>query len=139
MINLQDKSYSPTLEEVAEYVGNPTFMRFCTEIKEKYSCSEKIEYSRCSMEPGWNVKFKKAGRALCTLYPKENFFTVMVVTGVREKETVEAMLPEFTSELQEIYMRTEEGNGQRWLMIDLEDQDGLYRDVFRLIAVRMEK
>lgn len=29
-----------------------------------------------------------------------------------------------------------EGNGQRWLMIDLEDKDTLYNDIFRLIEIR---
>lgn len=27
-------------------------------------------------------------------------------------------------------------NGQRWLMIDLEDEDDLYKDVLRLIRIR---
>ena len=40
--------------------------------------------SACSWEQGWNVKFKKAGKTLCTLYPRELFFTVMVVVGKRE-------------------------------------------------------
>ena len=34
MIDLQDKSYCPTLEEIGEYVGNPVFMQFCVEVKE---------------------------------------------------------------------------------------------------------
>ena len=38
--------------------------------------------------------------------------------------------------LQDIYARNREGNGQRWLMIDIEDKDGLYQDVFRLIKIR---
>lgn len=55
----RDKSYCPTLSEAAQYVKNPVFMQFCVEIKEKYKCSEKIEYSSCSLERGWNIKFKK--------------------------------------------------------------------------------
>ena len=38
--------------------------------------------------------------------------------------------------LQDIYARNREGNGQRWLMIDLEDKDDRYRDVLRLIEIR---
>nr|WP_303790009.1 hypothetical protein [Anaerotruncus colihominis] len=38
--------------------------------------------------------------------------------------------------MQEIYSRTKEGNGQKWLMIDLEDRGDLYDDVFRLIEIR---
>ncbi len=136
MIDLQDKNHCPTLAELAEYVRNPVFIRFCSGIKEKYKCSEKIEFSCCSMERGWNVKFKKSGRTLCTLYPRESYFTAMVVIGNKEKESVEAILPECTVRLREIYAQTKEGNGQRWLMVDLEDEDDLYRDVLRLVDIR---
>ena len=57
------------------------------------------------------------------MYPKEGYFTVLVVVGQKEKEAVEAILPECTTELREIYKQTEMGNGQRWLMIDLEDRE----------------
>lgn len=135
MIDLQDKRTCPTLGEIGDYVRNPVFMRFCSKIMGTYQCSEKIEYSACSMEKGWNVKFKKAGRALCTIYPRENYFTVMVVVGAKEKTAVEEMLPQCSSALQRIYHQTQEGNGQRWLMIDLEDEDELYRDTLRLIQI----
>ena len=60
----------------------------------------------------------------------------MIVVGVKQKTQVEAILPECTVELQKIYKQTQEGNGQRWLMIDLEDKDGLYNDLLRLIQIR---
>ena len=85
-------------------------------MKAQYKCSGKIEYSACSWEKGWNIKFRKAGRTLCTIYPKEGYFRVMVVIGTKEKEAVQAELADYTAELREIY--------------------GLYRDVLRLIEIR---
>lgn len=136
MIDLQDKTICPTLEEIGEAVRNPVFMEFCAEIKWTYQCVEKIEFSRCSLEPGWNVKFRKAGKTLCTIYPKEGYFTVMVVVGQKERAAVEAALPECTVELRGLYRQTKEGNGQRWLMIGLEDRGELYRDCLRLVEIR---
>lgn len=136
MISIMDRSYCPTLAEIAAYVRNPLFETFCNTISETYQCKEKIAYSSCSMKPGWNIKYKKAGKSLCTIYPGESCFTVLVVVGRKEKEAVEAVLPECTDELQAVYRQTPEGNGQRWLMTDLEDPDGLYEDVLRLIAIR---
>lgn len=133
---MQDRGRCPTIEEMGAYVGNPVFLQFCTEMKLKYSCAEKIEFSACSWERGWNVKFKKSGKTLCTLYPKEGYFKAMVVIGQKEKGPAEAILPGCSPELQGIYAQTQEGNGQKWLMIDLEDQGDLYRDVFRLVEVR---
>ena len=82
-----------------EYVHNPVFARFCSDMKSKYHCSEKIEFSSCSWQFGWNIKFKKSGKTLCTIYPKENYFTVLVVVGMKQKESVEAILEELTPEL----------------------------------------
>lgn len=60
----------------------------------------------------------------------------MIVVGTKEKAFVEAILPECTTELVDIYHQTKEGNGHRWLMIDLEDKGDLYNDVLRLIQIR---
>lgn len=136
MIHLQDKNTCPTLEEIDEYVRNPVFTQFCSEIKETYNCNEKIEYSSCSLEKGWNIKFKKGGKSLCTIYPRENYFTVLIVVGAKQKALVEEILPDCAPELQNIYRQTQEGNGQRWLMIDIEDKEPLYYDLLRLIQIR---
>ncbi len=139
MIDLQNRDYQPTLNEMGEYVRNPVFREFCGEIMGTYRCAEKIEYSSCSMERGWNVKFKKSGKSLCTIYPREQYFTVLLVVSRKEKEAVETIMPECCAALRDIYDRTREGNGQRWLMVDLEDRDELYRDVLRGIAIRASK
>ena len=60
----------------------------------------------------------------------------MVVIGKKEKERTEQLLPQCTAILQDIYAQTKEGNGQRWLMIDPEDDEELFDDLFRLIAIR---
>lgn len=136
MIDRLDQNHCPSLLEIGEYVGGPLFSQFCEEVMGRYQCAERIEFSACSMEKGWNVKFKKSGKALCTVYPREGYFTAMVVVGRKEKEPVEAILPNCDSRLRELYAQTREGNGQRWLMIDLEDRDEVYRDVLRLIEIR---
>ena len=59
MIDMQNQEEIPILEDFEAYIRNPVFMQFCSEIKKKYRCNEKIEFSRCSWERGWNVKFKK--------------------------------------------------------------------------------
>lgn len=136
MINPQDRTYCPTLEEIGEYIHNPLFQQFCLKVKTDFGAREKIEFSSCSMEPGWNIKFKKSGKTLCTIYPRESYFTVLLVVGKKEKDAVEALLPDCTDELQNIYHQTREGNGQRWLMINLEDAEALYNDLLCLIQIR---
>ncbi len=136
MINIQNKGYHPTLLEISECIHNPVFSQFCNDIKDQYKCNEKIEFSSCTWEFGWNVKFRKSGKSLCTIYPREGYFTVLAVIGQKEKEAVENILNECTSKLRDIYHQTKTGNGQKWLMIDLEDKGKMYLDVLRLIEIR---
>ena len=71
MIDLQDKGVCPAIEEIGEYVGNPVFMDFCTEIKNVYNCKEKIEYSSCSWERAGTSNLKRPGKH-CVPYIQGN-------------------------------------------------------------------
>ena len=136
MIDIQNKEYCPTVEEIGQYINNSLFARFCEDVQMKYHCAIKVEFSSCTWELGWNVKFRISGKNLCTVYPREGYFTVLVVIGQKEQEAVEVVLQEATTELRDIYEQTKTGNGQKWLMIDLEDDGEMYSDVFRLIDIR---
>ncbi len=61
---------------------------------------------------------------------------MLVVVGQKEKSAVESILHECTPELREIYRQTEAGNGQKWLMIDVENRKNIYADIFRLLDIR---
>ena len=139
MIDIQESHIMPSLDEISEYISNELFDQFVQILKERYKVKEKIEFSKCSMQPGWNVKFKKSNKSLCVIYPQQRYFTVMVVVGLKEKEDVEVYLLKASSILRDIYDKTQEGRGQKWLMIDLEDEGHLYEDVLKLIDIKMKK
>lgn len=138
MIDIKNIDYKPSIEEMSAYINNPLFNEFYEYLNNEYQPLIAVEYSKDSWLKGWNIKFRKAGRALCVAYPKENYFTVLVVIGRKEKERVEAQLTSFSPDLQKIYQSTTEGMGQRWLMIDLHQQNQLYSDVQQLIRIRRE-
>lgn len=60
----------------------------------------------------------------------------MIVIGKKEKEKFENMLCDFCIEIQEIYSSTREFNNQKWMMIDLEDEDKKYEDVKKILNIR---
>lgn len=137
MFNRENYNHIPTEYEMNNYINNNLWNDFCKYIKEKYNINPKFEFSKCSFEYGWNIKFKKGSKSLCTVYPRENYFTVMIVIGQKEKDTFEKLLSSLSIDLQQIYKMTKEGNGQKWLMIDLEDNDIRYNDVKRIIDIRI--
>ena len=138
MLDLTDIHYAPDFSEISKYVDNTLFDQFCKSVIHEYQALCKIEYSKDSWALGWNIKLRKAGKGLCVIYPKQNYFTVLVVIGPKEKEKAERLLPSLCDEIQEIYYKTKEGMSQRWLMIDLQADHRVSQDVLRLIRLRRE-
>ena len=51
------------MEEIHAYVRNHAFDMFLKEIFTKYQIEPRLEFSKCGFEYGWNLKYKKSGRA----------------------------------------------------------------------------
>ena len=130
------KSQQPTLEEIANFIASPLWGELCAWAEKTYQIEPKVEHSTCSGAPGWNVKYRKGGRALCTLYPDDGAFTAMVTVGSKEAASADLLLPTFSDYLRELYARTSAFNGARWLMIRVTDPRVL-EDVKTLIRLRV--
>ena len=138
MLNIKDISYEPSFEELSTYTKNHLFIDCNNYLLQTYNALRKIEFSKDSLAMGWNVKYRKAGKSLCVLYPKQGYFTMLVVVGRKEKEKVEAVLANFSKETQQLYAQTKEGMGQRWLMVDIHKKEGLYEDLLEIVKIRRE-
>lgn len=136
--NKTDGTKEPSPEIMAAYVNNPLWGQLCEHAEQQYQTKPIIEYSRCSMQPGWNLKYRKAGRTLCTLYPMAGYFTVLIVIGERERTETEFALPSFTDYVRRLYRETRTGMGQKWLMIDVTEE-AVLEDVKQCIAIRRGK
>lgn len=133
---LYSKSQQPSAGEIASFIDTPLWGEFCAWAESTYGIEPKVDHSICSGAPGWNIKYRKGGRALCTLYPDEGEFTAMVTVGAKEAAEAELLLPTLSDYLRELYGRTREFNGARWLMIRITDARVL-EDVKTLIRLRV--
>lgn len=135
-MNILDKKVEPKMDEMLLYVDTKAFLTFHQTLCETYTIQPKIEYSCCSKERGWNIKYKKAGKSLCIIYPKQNYFIALVVIGKKEKQAVEQLLSSCCEYIQNLYHQTEEGNGQKWLMIEIHEENTIFSDTLKLIQIR---
>ncbi len=138
MIDIENRLYQPSMEELRAYTDCEAFDSLYSDLEREYQPMCKIEYSCDKAFLGWNAKYKKAGRTLCTVYPRRGHFPLLVVVGQREKQRVEALMPSFSAAFQEKYVQTQEGMGQRWLMFDLSSCNELYDDILRVVRIRRE-
>ncbi|AET67845.1 hypothetical protein Desor_2243 [Desulfosporosinus orientis DSM 765] len=129
----------PTYEEIKEFIGQgePFWSELLSYIDFRYQVQPKMSYSKCSAQPGWNVKYQKSGKSLCTLYPMEGYFIALIVVGAKEEEEVEMALGTFTPYVQNLYRKTSCSCGGRWLMIEARDKSVL-DDIKNLIAIRVK-
>ncbi len=135
MWDKMNSAHKPEMDVIAEYVNDSLWNELCGYLEENYGARPVIEYSKCAV-PGWNVKYRKAGRGLCTLYPMEGYYTALVVIGERERVEAELLLASLTQSVQALYRETKTGMGQKWLMIDVCDK-AVLADVKKLIGIRM--
>lgn len=125
----------PTWEQITEYIGSPLWAEFNERIQFTYRTRPSMEYSRCSMQAGWNIKYKKGGKSLCTLYPMQGYFIALVVVGGHELMGAELLMPQCSDYVQTVFKNTKTGNGQKWLMLDVRDRE-IMDDVFSLVNLR---
>ena len=138
---LYTSSREPAMEDIRDFIGKaaPLFKELSTYLEETYNVPPKLSYSSCSAQPGWNVKYQKRGKSLCTLYPMDGYFIALLVIGSKEEAETEAAaaLGVFTDYVTELYMKTSFSCGGRWLMIEVTDRD-ILEDVKCLTAIRVK-
>jgi len=101
-----------------------------------YRARETVAYSICASQPGWNVKYKKSGKALCTLYPEKDYFIALIVLGKKDREAFEKVSKEFGDYINNLYENCSLFNGTKWLMIEVTDRNVL-DDVKKLIQLKV--
>ena len=126
----------PDPEAIEDYIGSKLWSEINTALQTRYKVAPLLSYSRCSAQPGWNVKYKKGGKALCTLYPMAGFFIALVTIGNKELNEVELTLSSYTVYTRELFQRTPFSCGGRWLMINVTEK-AVLDDVINLVNVRV--
>ncbi len=101
----------PDMEQIGRYIASPCWQPLLAWLEDTFHISPRIEYSRCSMQGGWNVKYKKGSRAVCTLYPEEGYFICMVSVGAKEAPEAELALNGCTAYVRQLYHDTTPFNG----------------------------
>ena len=130
---------APTIADMTGSISGPArqvWEELTAYVEQVYKAKPKIEYSTCAGKPGWNMKYQKSGRSLCTLYPEPEGFTVLVVINRQVIDMVAAMLDEFSSPVADVYRRCTLFNGTYWLMIPVAGPEAA-EDVKRLLRLKV--
>jgi len=101
MLNYEvfSKEIQPTEAEIKDFIGTDILTLFSdldNLLREGYKVKPKLAYSSCAMDNniwrGWNIKYKKSGKSLCTIYPQQGYFLVLIpgkYFEVRNEDTLD--------------------------------------------------
>ena len=126
----------PSMEELDRYADNPLWPEFRQYLKDAYGAEPRMDYSRCGLEPGWNVKFKKGSKALTIVYLRPGYVTAMVSVAPKDEAAAEGILLTCTEATRTLYQNTASSKMGRWLMLDLTSPE-LLEDIKALLALRV--
>ena len=107
------KIQSPTPVDVVHYMDHPLWTALRTFVEDTYGVTPLVEYSCCCSAPGWNMKYRRSRKSICTLYPG---------------------LPE---EGQTLYQAAGGTGGSRWLMIAVTTER-ILEEVKALLQLRLK-
>ena len=128
---------APSMEELDRYADNPLWPELRRYLKDAYGAEPRTEYSRCGLEPGWNLKFKKGSKSLATVYLRPGYVTAMISIAPKDEPEAEGVLLACTEYTRTLYQNTASSKMGRWLMVDLTSPE-ILEDIKALLALRAQ-
>jgi len=84
MLNFEmfEKETQPTEADIKDFMKTNLFDDLDNHMRDVYNVKPKYAYSSCAMDNniwrGWNIKYQKSGKSLCTVYPQQGYFLVLI-------------------------------------------------------------
>ena len=137
------KDNKPTDEQIEEFVESPLWSDLAAYLQQTYNVKPKTEYSSCNMDKGiwkgWNVKYKKGGKSMCTLYPNQGYFVSLITISEKDIAEADIIAPLCTDYVKELYYQTKVGkNYGKMLGLDVTGEE-ILNDMKEFMALRVRK
>jgi len=128
-----DKGREPTTRQILEAVGTkrPDWEELCRYLTEGFQVRSDLKFYGTNY--GWALRFRKGGKALASLYPDKNGFTVQIIlaeAGVRKAHKLN-----LGRNVKEVLKKAHPYPEGRWLFIRVKSKKDLL-DVRRLVALK---
>lgn len=135
---IENNKYTPTKQELMLKVQGESgeyLQEFCSYIESTFSPKVQVDYSGCNAAPGWNFKYKKSSKSICTVYPDEHYATILITMNFDLSEIYSVVCENFSQYFRDLVDRSSGMNNVKWLMIELKERKVL-EDIIRLLELK---
>ena len=135
-LRMVDKSQVPTEAVIKRYIGkfaSDAWLKLRQFIVSNYE--PLIETKFWGVKYGWMVRFRKAGRTLCMLFPEAGAFSVLIVLGKKESQAILSKTIELTSRIYDVIKETKQLHDGRWVWIRVMSNSDLV-DIQKVLQVK---
>ncbi len=122
---IHNAALAPSFDEISGYMDMPLraiWLDLNAFVQDTFGAKPKIIYSTCAGKPGWNVKYQKSGKALCTLYPDKDSLIALVVIKMEMAELLKCARPAPHPQILTLVQNGKPFNNTLWLMIPVADR-----------------
>lgn len=126
----------PTEQEIQQLLGKSCYqiwLKVIGLIKQHYLMD--ILWNKGGKTASYEMKFRRGGKTLCALYPRENNFGFMIIFGKAEREKFEQIRHELSQVTQQQYDTTTTYHDGKWLMLTINN-DRYLEDIPKLLAIK---
>ncbi len=128
-----DKNRPPSQEEIRNILGPafPLWERLLHFIAARYRMEGELSYG--GKNYGWNLWYRKSGKALVTLYPQQAGLVAQVVLG--KDQVAKAMELSLGEKVGKMLRETPQLHDGKWLFIPVTDEREV-QDIEQLLLVK---
>jgi hypothetical protein len=128
-----DKMTVPTEEDIAEALGSNygLWQKMVNYMADTYQMEVPLSYG--GKNYGWNLWYRKSGKALVSLYPQMGYFVAQVVLGKIQVE--QAMGLELNEKVSRLLQETPQFHDGKWLFIPVDSAQDV-QDVQQLLLLK---
>lgn len=136
-----NKEQEPTEQQITDFIANPLWQDLLDHFTQTYRVKPKKTYSRCSMGDGywmgWNIKFQKSGKSLCTVYPKQGFFVAMISFSAKELDDADVLIQMCEDYTKEKYQKAKTSKLGKSISFEVTNEK-ILADIKELAAFRAQ-
>jgi hypothetical protein len=127
----------PVKDEELKSILSPNLFNLWTAIIAKIDAAYDMEkeWDKGGKETKYVLRFRRGGKTLVSLLPKESEIGILVIYGKDERSKFEAQQANFSSKVVSEYNSATTYHDGKWIMFHLPDEDVL-NDLLPMLAIK---